>query len=138
MLKICLVFWISEPQYAYKRYAYKKKHVAYISISVVLQFQFCSYWWNKFFIPISRCCSYPRWLPLFDWILPDYLVYGAKIYFSEFSFNIISLREGQCSFLCFFVCDFIRFYTTMASAPCYLIYYPAYKISKFDLYSRGR
>ena len=24
---ICLVFWKSEPQYAYKRYAYKKKHV---------------------------------------------------------------------------------------------------------------
>ena len=27
MLKICLVFWESEPQYAYKRYAYKKKRV---------------------------------------------------------------------------------------------------------------
>ena len=27
MLKICLVFCKSEPQYAYKRYAYKKKHV---------------------------------------------------------------------------------------------------------------
>ena len=27
MLKVCLVFWESEPQYAYKRYAYKKKHV---------------------------------------------------------------------------------------------------------------
>ena len=27
MLKICLVFWESEPQYAYKRYAYKEKHV---------------------------------------------------------------------------------------------------------------
>ena len=27
MLKICLVFWESEPQYAYKLYAYKKKHV---------------------------------------------------------------------------------------------------------------
>ena len=27
MLKICLVFWESEPQYAYKSYAYKKKHV---------------------------------------------------------------------------------------------------------------
>ena len=25
MLKICLVFWKSEAQYAYKRYAYKKK-----------------------------------------------------------------------------------------------------------------
>ena len=25
MLKICLVFWESEPQYAYKRYAYEKK-----------------------------------------------------------------------------------------------------------------
>ena len=24
MLKICLVFWKSEPQYAYKYYAYKK------------------------------------------------------------------------------------------------------------------
>ena len=28
MLKICLVFWESEPQYAYKGYAYKKKHVS--------------------------------------------------------------------------------------------------------------
>ena len=27
MLKICLGFLKSEPQYAYKRYAYKKKHV---------------------------------------------------------------------------------------------------------------
>ena len=27
MLKICLVFCKSEPQYAYKLYAYKKKHV---------------------------------------------------------------------------------------------------------------
>ena len=25
MLKICLFFWKSQPQYAYKRYAYKKK-----------------------------------------------------------------------------------------------------------------
>ena len=25
MLKICLAFWKFEPQYAYKRYAYKKK-----------------------------------------------------------------------------------------------------------------
>ena len=25
--QICLVFWGSEPQYAYKRYAYKTKHV---------------------------------------------------------------------------------------------------------------
>ena len=24
MLRICLAFWKSEPQYAYKRYAYKK------------------------------------------------------------------------------------------------------------------
>ena len=29
MLKICLVFWESEPQYVYKRYAYKKKHVIF-------------------------------------------------------------------------------------------------------------
>ena len=27
MLKMCLAFWKSEPQYAYKRYAYKKEHV---------------------------------------------------------------------------------------------------------------
>ena len=32
MLKICLVFWKSEPQYAYKLYAYKKKHVQYLSV----------------------------------------------------------------------------------------------------------
>ena len=30
MLKICLVFWKSEPQYAYKRYAYKKNMYAYV------------------------------------------------------------------------------------------------------------
>ena len=30
MLKICLVFWESEPQYAYKLYAYIKKHVLYL------------------------------------------------------------------------------------------------------------
>ena len=30
MLKICLVFWKSEPQYAYKLYAYKKKHVCFV------------------------------------------------------------------------------------------------------------
>ena len=29
MLKICLVFWKSEPQYAYKRYAYKKHVLKY-------------------------------------------------------------------------------------------------------------
>ena len=28
MLRICLVFWKSEPQYAYKRYAYKKNMYA--------------------------------------------------------------------------------------------------------------
>ena len=33
MLKICLVFWESEPQYAYKRYAYKKKNM-YQSIRI--------------------------------------------------------------------------------------------------------
>ena len=27
MLKICLVFWKSEPQCAYKRYAYKRKNM---------------------------------------------------------------------------------------------------------------
>ena len=27
MLKICLVFWESEPQYAYKLHAYKKKNM---------------------------------------------------------------------------------------------------------------
>ena len=25
MLRICLAFWKSEPQYAYKRYAYKRQ-----------------------------------------------------------------------------------------------------------------
>ena len=30
MLKICLVFCKFEPQYTYKRYAYKKKHVSYL------------------------------------------------------------------------------------------------------------
>ena len=27
MLQICVAFWKSEPQYAYKHYAYNKKHV---------------------------------------------------------------------------------------------------------------
>ena len=31
MLKICLVFWKSEPQYAYRRYAYKK-HVGILGM----------------------------------------------------------------------------------------------------------
>ena len=31
MLKICLVFWKSGPQYAYKRYAYKKS-IIYVRI----------------------------------------------------------------------------------------------------------
>ena len=31
MLKICLVFWKSEPQYAYKRYAYKKNMYSLLS-----------------------------------------------------------------------------------------------------------
>ena len=26
MLKICLAFWESEPQYAYKRYGYKEQY----------------------------------------------------------------------------------------------------------------
>ena len=31
VLKICLIFWTSKPQYAYKRYPYtEKKHVALI------------------------------------------------------------------------------------------------------------
>ena len=34
MLKICLVFWKSEPQYAYKLYAYKKKHVVLKDLEV--------------------------------------------------------------------------------------------------------
>ena len=34
MLKICLVFWESEPQYAYKRYAYKKEHVLTVTFYV--------------------------------------------------------------------------------------------------------
>ena len=27
MLQVCLVFWKSEPQYSYKRYAYKKQNM---------------------------------------------------------------------------------------------------------------
>ena len=30
MLKICLFFWESEPQYAYKRYAYKKNMYVFL------------------------------------------------------------------------------------------------------------
>ena len=32
MLKICLVFWKSEPQYAYKHYSYKKKTCKLIAV----------------------------------------------------------------------------------------------------------
>ena len=35
MLKICLVFWKSEPQYAYKRYAYKRKNMYFVLFSLV-------------------------------------------------------------------------------------------------------
>ena len=35
MLRICLVFWESEPQYAYKRYAYKKHVCEEVAFSVV-------------------------------------------------------------------------------------------------------
>ena len=34
MLKICLVFQESDPQYAYKRSAYKKKHVLTVTFYV--------------------------------------------------------------------------------------------------------
>ena len=40
MLKICLVFWKSEPQYAYKRYAYEKK--MYIVYQNVINYKFGS------------------------------------------------------------------------------------------------
>ena len=39
MLKICLVFWESEPQYAYKLYDYKKKHVVINGWLQILQIQ---------------------------------------------------------------------------------------------------
>ena len=34
MLKICLVFWKSEPHYAYKRYAYKRKTCMMVMMSI--------------------------------------------------------------------------------------------------------
>ena len=42
MLKICLVLWKSEPQYAYKRYAYKKtctRHLLAEGASLMLDVQ---------------------------------------------------------------------------------------------------
>ena len=36
MLKICLVFWESEPQYAYKRYAYEKTCSIFASVKTEL------------------------------------------------------------------------------------------------------
>ena len=39
MLKISLVFWESEPHYAYKLYAYKKKHVYIDAILLETSFQ---------------------------------------------------------------------------------------------------
>ena len=38
MLKMCLVFWKFEPQYAYKRYAYKKKHVCLLYRRSAIQY----------------------------------------------------------------------------------------------------
>ena len=40
MLRLCLVFWKSEPHYAYKRYAYKRKNMyarMYIKVGVYFQ-----------------------------------------------------------------------------------------------------
>ena len=34
MLKICLVSWKSEPHYAYKRYAYKRKTCMMVMMSI--------------------------------------------------------------------------------------------------------
>ena len=33
-VKICLVFWKSEPHYAYKRYAYKRKTCMMVMMSI--------------------------------------------------------------------------------------------------------
>ena len=38
MLKICIVFWESEPQYAYKHYAYKKNMYFLSQIFFVLTY----------------------------------------------------------------------------------------------------
>ena len=38
MLKICLVFWKSEPQYAYEGYAYKKH-----ALQILLVLPFCEF-----------------------------------------------------------------------------------------------
>ena len=40
MLKICLVFWKSEPQYAYKRYAYKKTCMFLLSRYTLFKLKF--------------------------------------------------------------------------------------------------
>ena len=32
MLKTCLVFWKAEPEYAYKRYAYKKTYIILLNL----------------------------------------------------------------------------------------------------------
>ena len=46
MLNICLVFWKSEPQYAYKLYAYKKKTCI---LAIFLYYPIPVY-----FLPITR------------------------------------------------------------------------------------
>ena len=43
MLNICLAFWESEPQYAYKRYAYKKTCSGRIVKSHVEDDQLCPF-----------------------------------------------------------------------------------------------
>ena len=40
MLRLCLVFWKSEPQYAYKRYAYKKNNMYILLFSMMVNAYF--------------------------------------------------------------------------------------------------
>ena len=62
MLKICLVFWESEHQYAYKRYAYKKTCIPWLSNSSFVSLVFfdmsleCAYfeiYLQKFFSSLT-------------------------------------------------------------------------------------
>ena len=58
MLKICLVLWESEPQYAYKRYAHKKNMYAHNMCHIFFCYVSCSSN-NRFSLPAKQdiCCT---------------------------------------------------------------------------------
>ena len=71
MLKICLAFWESEPQYAYKRYAYKK-------CTSTSKFISCPVIWTQG-LPVWVDSNHPylsagKWC-VFKWLLISFLTF---------------------------------------------------------------